>query len=745
MLDDDKVLSIVQNELHNSYGEFDTSNPALVEPLDYYLGNPNGRETEGHSRVTSTDVADAIEWIMPQIMESFTQNNDIVTFDAVHQGDEKQAELESQYVYEVLMKQNDGFILLHQFIKDALMQRNGILKVFYENDIKTWHSNYTGIGKNELSVLGNYSDAEIVEMSEYPDEVANIAQEQQFEAIMQQYQMAVAQGQQLPPPMPPEPIMLYDVKVKFTSEKGRVVIEPVAPEEFRLTADHNSINVDTAKFSAHVVNKSLSDLREMGVSDEVISRLPIEDDNDVDTEYRFTAQGESVDYSGDTVDESMQEVTVVECYLLMDYNEDGIAELCKVTTVGRYTPSELISVEEIEEMPWVTTTCILMSHKFQGLSIYDRLKEIQDQKTTLWRNMFDNLYLQNNQRYAVLDGQVNLDDMLISRPGGIVKVKRMDAIQPLITPQLSSDSYQMMGYLDEVKAGRSGVSAEGGATPQNIGDRVGSQGVDRMMNAKEALVGLIIRVIAETGIKPLCIKIRNLSQRHIDSIEDFRFRGEWQKIQPSSWNDRTQCTVRVGTGSGDRSNQIGSMIQLMEAQARLQDLPGQVLAGQQQMYNLLDSYCKFSGLNGASNFFVDPSSQEGQQKTKQSEQEQQQEQMKQDQMNMEMVKSQTQLANAELQKAQAQQQNVQMKAQNDDMKNQLTFQDQSFKAQMDSMQAELDQAKLLVDTAGKTSEMAFKYDEMDIKYAIEMAKLEAQTKKEENENVVQNKEDISNE
>ena len=130
---DSEILAIIQNEMANA-DISTTSSPSLQEPLRYYLGLPLGNEQEGRSSLVSTDVADAIEWIMPQIMKSFTQNNEVVVFDAVNEADELQAQIESEYVYDVLMKQNDGFTLIHQFVKDALMQRNGMLKVYYEDD-----------------------------------------------------------------------------------------------------------------------------------------------------------------------------------------------------------------------------------------------------------------------------------------------------------------------------------------------------------------------------------------------------------------------------------------------------------------------------------------------------------------------------------------------------------------------------------------------------------------------------------
>ncbi len=99
MLNNDDILSIIQSELSNSEiatGGADTA--SAEESLAYYLGDSSGELVEGRSNVSSTDVADTIEWIMPVIMKSFTQNNEIVIFDPVAPGDEQQAELESEYV-----------------------------------------------------------------------------------------------------------------------------------------------------------------------------------------------------------------------------------------------------------------------------------------------------------------------------------------------------------------------------------------------------------------------------------------------------------------------------------------------------------------------------------------------------------------------------------------------------------------------------------------------------------------------
>jgi hypothetical protein len=703
MISDDDILSIVGGHLADS-----DHAPDYITPLNYYLGNPNGKEVEGRSSVTSTDVADAIEWIMPQIMKSFTQNNEIVIFDPLHEGDELQAELESEYVYEVMMKENNGFVILHQFVKDALMQKNGIIKVYYEDTPKTEVQEFTGLDPMAFqAALANPN----------------------IEPIAIEEAMDPATGQPY-----------VNARVRITTPNGRVILESVAPESFRVNSDHNSINLDDAKFTAHIMTKTLSDLREQDIDEGIVK--DIAQGRVDDSDYRFSAQGEYINGT-DSIDESMIEVELAECYLKMDLNEDGIAEYVKVTVAGVDTPTHVLSVEELSFCPWVATTAIIMSHKFHGLSIYDRLKEIQDQKTALWRNMFDNLYLQNNQRHLVLEGQVNLDDLLLSRPGGIVRAKRVDAVTPMITPQIGPESAMMMQYLDSVRAGRVGVAPEGEAAPQNIGERVGSQGLDRLMTAKEELVGLMVRVVAETGIKPLCMKIRDLVTTHVDAIQDFQFRGQWVKVNPITWNARSKCTVRVGTGTGNQERKIQALREVMMLQEKMLMNPQQALVDQMQVYTTIDDFCKLNGLNGATRYFLDPRSEEGQQKKQQADQQAQEQQQQQMEMQMAMAKSQMQLAQAETQKAQAAQQTVQVKAEAEQAKAQLQFQKQSYESQIQHLRQQLEEMKAIADKVNKDADLEFKYEQMRNQTALELTRIESTHNKEQNSNFQGNKQDVA--
>ena len=738
MLDNDQILAIITDELSQSDTAVNFNNNDLEESLSLYLGKPDGNEVEGRSRVVSTDIADAIEWIMPQVMKSFTLNNEVVVFDPVHQGDEYQADLESQYVYEVLMKQNDGFLIIHQFVKDALMQRNGILKVYYSLMTTKKICDYTGITDEQFNALFAYEGLEVLEHTEYVDQEATIRKQQEIQQQMmmlqqqaqanpQMMQQAQMQMQQLQAELQ-KPVTLHNIKLSAERNKGKIYVDPVPPEEFRVNSQHNSICLDNARFTAHVTMKTVSDIiQEFDLSMEEAKDLP-EGDTEYDTEYRFQLQEGSVFYEdGETLDPSQRQIEVSECYLQIDIDEVGISKYMKITVAGGDTPTDILSIEELGSSPWVATTGILMSHTFQGLSIKDRLKQIQEQKTALWRNILDNIYLQNNQRTIVVENQVNIDDLLVSRPGGIIRAKRIDAVAPFTTPQIHGDAFNMMNYLDQVRAGRVGVDPEGNASPEKVGDRVGSEGIQRLMNAKEELVGLIIRVIAETGIKPLCIKIRDLTIKHIDSVIDFRFRSQWYKLQPSAWEDRTMCTVRVGTGTGSNADRVMAIREVIGLQKEmLADQSGKasVLINHDSVYAAIDDYCKFAGLNGASRYFLDPTSEQGRQSIQAQQQSAQQNQQMQQQMQTAMAQAQMKLAEAEQMKAQGQIESAKMKAQIDFMKNQLTAQKQQYEAQMSALKQQLDEAKVIADKTQKDEQLEFQYYQSDQNAALKVTEME---------------------
>lgn len=655
-------------------------------PLDYYLGNPLGNEQPGRSKVMSTDIADAIEWCLPQFMRALTSADEVVVFDATGPDDELQAELETKYVYDVLMKENDGFITIHNFIKDALIHRFGVVKVYYDSTPTRKTMEFSGIDPATAQAATMRPDIEVLAYSQ--DEMTGAV----------------------------------SMKIAIVSSKGRIVIESVPPEQFRVSKDHDSINLDTARFTAHITTKTVSDLINEGYDPSVIDEIGFGAGYRY-SDFRFWAQGEApihpeAFYSEDP---SMREIEVSECFMQLDYNGDGVAEYVKVIVAGgSKTPSKVLSIEEIDYCPWVATTAILMPHKMKGLSMYDRLKEIQEQKTAVLRNILDNFYHQNNATRVVVEGLVNLEDAAITKPGHIIRARDPNSVITLETPQLGAEAFTLMQYLDDVRSGRSGVSPEGTATPQNIGPSIGSEGVNQLLTAKEELVGLMVRVIAETGIKPLVTKIRDLLCKHVNAVQPFRFRGQWVQTNPAEWQDRTRMTVSVGTGSANKQIRLMAIEKILGYQQAALQIPGQSLVNPSKIFTALCDFTKENELGEGHMYFMDPNSPEGQQAAQQAAQQMQMQQQKQEEANNVMVQAQAATAQAALKVAQAEEANVQLRSQNDQLKSQI----EALKAQADANQ--------------KSQDMLLKKYQIDTTAALQLTKIEADAKAQEDANYLQN-------
>ncbi|AIK67509.1 portal protein [Cronobacter phage vB_CsaP_Ss1] len=706
-LSDEEILAIVSSELSSSSGasENDAIQAGRQKALAAYLGD-KGSVVEGRSSVVSTDVADAIEWIMPEVMKAFTQNNEVVTFDPVGPDDRRQAQIESRYVYDILMKDNEGFIALHEFFKDALLQKNGFFKVWYEDEPCVTVENYTGLNQLEFETLQMDPELEITGLTEeqFTDEHGSM--------------------------------IIYNVNCKRTRKNGKIKIECIAPDDMRINRMHNSVCLKNARFIAQAMTMTKSDLIEAGFDKEIVDALPTESEEFRESKnYRFSMQGENIaPYGGNSKDPSQYTYDVSECYMRMDLDGDGIAERVKITVAGFDNPTHILDIEEVEEWPFISATAILMSHKLFGLSVYDRLKEIQEQKTAIWRNILDNMYLKNNQRTIAVEGMVNLDDLLVSRPGGIIRAKRTDAVAPYVTPDLGSDVYRMVDYLDQVRAGRVGVSPEGSIADQSIGDAVGSEGVERLLTQKEELVGLMVRVFAETGIKPLMQMIRKLLMKHIDATVDYEYHDEWVQVAPKNWFQRNRTTVRVGTGSGNRQQQASALTAVLGYQEKLLANPGQALVTEANVFTALDDLAKVSGMPGAGAYFLDPDSPAGKENKQRVDANMQQQQQKELQEAQMLAQTNAKIAEAEQGKAQAALANVKLTAENKQLQMQLDAIKNSSDNEIKQLQQQLAEAQALSNANHKDKELEFRYYDSDQRAAIERERIAMQGQKQTKQN-----------
>jgi len=223
------------------------------------------------------------------------------------------------------------------------------------------------------------------------------------------------------------------------------------------------------------------------------------------------------------------------------------------------------------------------------------------------RNLMDNMYNQNFGRYAVLEGQANLDDLLSQRPGGVVRVKSPQAVTPLATPALEPYSFQMLEYLDGVREARAGVSKMSQGLDENaLTSHTTATAVNAVMGAAQSRVELIARNFAETGVKDLMICIYELLHKNQDKKRMIMLRNEWIPVRPDVWRDKFDCTVSVALGSGNKDQQMMHLSQMLSfaGEAMKGGLP---IVSVQNMYNLGASLVKAMGFQNVDDYLTDPS------------------------------------------------------------------------------------------------------------------------------------------
>jgi hypothetical protein len=575
-MDDGKLKSILENEIDNAIGYLDTeTTQARTKALEYYLRQPYGNEVEGRSQIVTGEVAEAIDGALPQLVRVFTQSDDIVRFEPKHPGDEEGAKQATDYCNWVFYSQNPGFTILHNWFKDALLQKNGVVKCYWDIKEDVTKEEYRGLTDDEMVMLLSDGKYEIV--AQDTTVLDGGVGEDGAPILMQS----------------------HDVIVAKRTQSGSVKVENVPPEEFLISKRARS--VADSPFVAHRKLLPRSDLIAMGFDPEIVANLPSYNDlSYTDERIARYSRGEQPDEEA-SLDESMQEVEVYEAYLRTDYDGDGVAELRQIFYAG----SDILSNVETDYLPFHSLCPIPIPHKFYGESLADRSMDIQLIKSTVVRQMLDNLYLSNNARVGAVEGQVNLDDLLSVTPGGVVRMKNPQAIVPLSVPSVIAQAFPMLQYLDDAQAKRTGVSDMQQGLNPDVLQNVTAAAVAASTAAAGGKLELIARIFAETGVRTLFQGILQLLCKYQDKPTLMRMRGKYIPIDPRSWSNEYDVDISVGLGTGNKAEQM-TMLQMVLAkqEAILQQFgPANPLVTVGQYRNTLGRFIEAAGFTDSAEFF----------------------------------------------------------------------------------------------------------------------------------------------
>jgi hypothetical protein len=596
-LEDQDLKNILQSHINNALGFLGgTLSTQREKSLEYYQGDKLGNEIDGRSQVVSTDVADTIESLLPNLLRVFTASDRVVSCEPVKAEDAPLAEQATAYLNHIFYKENDGFVLLYNFFKDALLEKNGILKVYYDDTVTVEHETYRNLTDQEYQDIIDQDDVQVVKHSEKEDELGEESLEQ-FENQMSQA------GLDLDLPTP----KLHDLEIKRTLKKGKIKVDSIPPEEFLI--DKNCIKLDEANYVAHRVDITRSELISMGYNKDDVESLPASESAILNTE-KFARYKNIDDYPfNNSQDKSTQTVTIYENYVRYDYDGDGIAELRKIVSVGESSEQILENVP-CDHIPFVSVTPIPMPHRFYGRSVAELVEDIQLMKSTVMRQLLDNMYLTNNNRVAIMDGMVNMDDLLTSRPGGVVRTKQPpnQVMQPIQAQPISGQAFPLLEYLDTIREVRTGVTKYNQGLDADSLNKTAT-GISAIINQTQMRAELIARIFAETGVKDLFRKMFELSVKYQDKEKIIQLNNQYIPVLPTEWRNRFNISIVVGLGTGTKEQQLIILNNILDKQLQAFNLQGQreyPMVSLKNIYNTLSKIVENAGLKTPDSYFINP-------------------------------------------------------------------------------------------------------------------------------------------
>ena len=547
-----------------------------AKSMDYYLGKPFGNEVEGRSQVVSTDVFDTVEGMLPSLMEIFTGSNRLCECNATGPEDEPEARQQTAAANHVLTKMNDPALYLYTWMKDALLQKVGVVKTYYDEQNEYRTARYRGLTDEEMALVADDDAVEVVENVEYQTEMPG----PDGEAVS---------------------IRLHDVTLRVATKRQVIKVVNIPPENFLVTTRQRSLDLADCEFCSHRERKTVTDLREMGVPQEFLDEIGEEDSAMEYTEERIS-RDLYANTLGDVQHEqkATREIWCSDVYMVVDTNDDGVAEYRRIVKIGR----KVWTNEEVDTNPFSVICPIPLPHQFYGLSEADITADVQLNKSVIWRQMLDNLYFSNNPMNMVLEDQVNLDDLLTSRPAGIVRMKMPGAVTPYAVPFVAKESFPMMEYWDGVKENRTGVTRYNQGTDADSLNKT-ARGISQIMAAGARRLEMVARLFA-VGIKDLVRKVLHCMATNGMKPFVVQLTNGYVPIDPRAWTKQFNITIAVALGTGNKDRQIQMLGMIGGKLLELKQTGRGYMVSEENDYNHAVKLIEACGFANAEMFVTDP-------------------------------------------------------------------------------------------------------------------------------------------
>ncbi|GAB5503424.1 portal protein [Pyruvatibacter sp.] len=498
------------------------------EHLDYYDGTLPKPLHKGDSKYVSQDVYDAVETLKAQLVEVFTGNRKPVRFAPEGDDDFQQALYATTAVTTTIQRLNPFYDISLDVIHDGLMNRNGIVKTYWDANEETVADDYENLTEDELdAILAEPDVVDLESISLNDDETA------------------------------------FDATVIRQTSKQQVRIAPTPSEEFLISP--NAKCLDTAELLAHRMKTTRSDLRKEGYPEHLINKIGGGDEWSREDEPEYAERHKETSDLSDEFDESGQDalapVTLYEVYRKIDMDGSGVARYWKITMAGQV----ILDKEETDGHPFIDFAPLRSPHRFWGNAFVKKVIPTQNARTYLTRSIINHALITNNPRWQVTKGGlVNFKEMTDNRLGGIVNVTRPDALSALPQPGLNPFVFQTISMLDEDKEETTGISRlSQGLNKDAISKQNSKDMVDSLVSNSQQRQKIMARNFAEF-LRKLYLRVYKLLIENADEEMMLEIAGEYIPVNPSSWSTRKDLIVEFTLGGGEIEKEAEKYQQLYQ-------------------------------------------------------------------------------------------------------------------------------------------------------------------------------------
>ena len=554
---DEGLINLIEAGVQNSVGDWLNSSDLTRERLRStyeFAGVPHMHlAPQGVSTIVDTSTTEVVEGYTAVLSDLFLNNQKIgrfVPYDDTP-GAFKAAHEASMLTNYCIFKQNNGWELLQSWMKSALLWKNAVIRWDYVEDYDYKIEEYEEISQEALDNLLSDDDVELIGDLEFENKFSE------------------GSGDPLGGQEPDANLVYVNVRIRRTIDKSRVKLENIPPESFRIS--RNAKSIDDAEFIGIQVDMTRSEIRkmwpdvadniedwdELGNSESWLGNARYSEDI---AARKFVTGQEYWQGSSSIGDqlfplEANREITVTECWIHVDRDGDGIAELKHFIIAG----TTILFEEDVDMIPLASICPIDIPYEFYGLSMADFTRSSTLASTAILRGFVENTYLTNYAPKLADPNVVDFSALQNMKPKQIIPTNGNPAaaVQPLPAETISTGTVPLLEHLQLIKEQATGMSK----AAQGLNDTLyvsgnSEQKLQAVQSASQKRIQHIARRFAETGFKRMIAGVYATMRTCMKTKVSMYQGGVFTTVNPSDLPMRMDVEIMLDIGENSNANMI---------------------------------------------------------------------------------------------------------------------------------------------------------------------------------------------